>query len=330
MRWWSWLRPARSAPDTRSDAPADPAPRVPPEVLRQVRRLELEMRGMVDAVFGGEYRSVFRGQGVEFSEVREYEPGDDVRHIDWNVTARMGRPYVKRHVEERELTLMLCVDLSGSTQFGTRTRFKAEVAAEAAMLLALSAIRNNDRVGLLLFTDRIEHVVPPGKGRRHVLRLVRDLLAFEPRGTGTDVGQAVDYAARMLPHRSIMFVMSDFIAPGRAPFADGGVPDWEKRLRTAAGRHDVIALRVADAGDAIMPDVGVVRLMDPETGRESIVDTGAGAWRAGFDSQLAHEEAYRTRAFRHAAVDEVELFTNASTAPPLLAFFRRRDRRRQR
>jgi len=287
------------------------------------------MRGMVDAVFGGEYRSVFRGQGVEFSEVRAYEPGDDVRHIDWNVTARMGHPYVKRHVEERELTLLLCIDLSGSTQFGTRSRFKADAAAEAAMLIALSAVRNNDRVGLLLFTDRIEHVVPPGKGRRHMLRLVRDLLAVKPAGTGTDVGRAVDYAARMLPHRSIMFVMSDFIAPGPGPAVEGGVADWEKRLRTAAGRHDVIALRVTDAGDSIMPNVGVVRLVDPETGRQTVVDTGAGSWRSAFDGRLAREEAYRTRAFRRAAVDEIELYTNESAAGPLLAFFRRRERRRR-
>jgi uncharacterized protein (DUF58 family) len=303
---------------------------VPPEVLRQVRRLELEMRGMVNAVFGGEYRSVFRGQGVEFSEVRAYEPGDDVRHIDWNVTARMGHPFVKRHVEERELTLLLCVDLSGSTQFGTRTRFKADVSAEASMLLALSAVRNNDRVGLLLFTDRIEHVVPPDKGRRHVLRLIRDLMAADPRGTGTDVGRALDYAARMLPHRSIIFVMSDFIAPGPGPVGANGIPDWEKRLRTAAGRHDVIALRVTDTGDSIMPAVGLVRLLDPETGRETLVDTGAGSWRVAFDGQLAREETYRTRAFRQAGVDEIELHTSESTAPALLAFFRRRQRRRQR
>lgn len=330
MRWWPWSRPARPAPGPEPDRPKASAPKVPPEILRQVRRLELEMRGMVDAVFGGEYRSVFRGQGVEFSEVRAYETGDDVRHIDWNVTARMGHPFVKRHVEERELTVLLCVDLSGSTQFGTRARFKAEVAAEAAMLIALSAVRNNDRVGLLLFTDRIEHVVPPDKGRRHVLRLVRDLMAIRPQGTGTDLGKALDYAARMLPHRSIMFVLSDFIAPGPGPVPDGGVADWEKRLKTAARRHDVIALRVTDAGDVIMPDVGVVRLRDPETGRDRLVDTGAGPWRVAFDARLAREEAYRTRAFRRAAVDEVELYTNASTAPPLLAFFRKREGRRRR
>ncbi|NIP80285.1 MAG: DUF58 domain-containing protein [Gemmatimonadetes bacterium] len=194
---------------------------VPREVLRQVRLIELRTRGWVNTLFSGEYHSVFKGQGMEFAEVREYQPGDDVRTIDWNVTARMGHPYVKKHVEERELTVMLLVDLSGSEQFGTRGRLKAELAAELAAVLALSAIRNNDRVGLLIFTDHVEHVVPPKKGRRHVLRLIRDLLAFRPRGRGTDIASALDYAGRMLPHRSILFVLSDFLIPDTAEVGAG-------------------------------------------------------------------------------------------------------------
>ena len=171
-------------------------------MLKQVRLIELRTRGWVDSLFGGEYHSVFKGQGMEFAEVREYQPGDDVRAIDWNVTARMGHPYVKRYIEERELTVLLAVDLSGSKQFGTRGRFKAELAAEIAAVLALSAVRNNDRVGLLVFTDRIEHFVPARKGRRHVLRLIRDVLAFRPQGRGTDLGAALEFAGRVLPHRS--------------------------------------------------------------------------------------------------------------------------------
>ena len=189
---------------------------VPPEILRQVKLLELRTRGLVNSLFSGEYRSVFKGQGMEFSEVREYQAGDEVRSIDWNVTARMRKPYVKRYIEERELTVMLCVDLSGSERFGTRKRFKSELASELAAVLAMSAIRNNDRVGAVLFTDRIEHVVPPRKGRRHALRLMRDLLAFEPMGSGTDIGAALEYTGRMLPHKSIIFVVSDFQASASA------------------------------------------------------------------------------------------------------------------
>ncbi|MFW6202466.1 MAG: DUF58 domain-containing protein, partial [Gemmatimonadota bacterium] len=196
---------------------------IPREILRRVRRIELRTRGVVDALFGGEYQAVFKGQGIEFAEVREYRHGDDVRTIDWNVTARMARPYVKKHVEERELTLLLLVDVSGSERFGTRRRFKAELAAEIGAVLALAATRNNDRVGLVLFTDRVEHVVPPKKGRRHVLRLIRDLLVYEPRGRGTELAGAVNYAVRTLHQRAIVCVLSDFIAPtDEAPGPAGG------------------------------------------------------------------------------------------------------------
>ncbi|MFW5950674.1 MAG: DUF58 domain-containing protein, partial [Gemmatimonadota bacterium] len=206
-----WLLGREDAPPALPDMSAPIAPGgVPREVLRQVRLIELRTRGWVNSLFSGEYQSVFRGQGMEFAEVREYQHGDDVRAIDWNVTARMGHPYIKKHVEERELSVMLLVDLSGSEQFGTRGRLKAELAAELAAVLALSAIRNNDRVGLLIFTDHVEHVVPPKKGRRHVLRLIRDLLAFRPAGRQTDIATALDYAGRMLGHRSILFLLSDF------------------------------------------------------------------------------------------------------------------------
>src|SRR5438046_5430829 len=184
---------------------------VPTDILRQVKLLELRTRGLVNSLFSGEYRSVFKGQGMEFSEVREYQPGDEVRSIDWNVTARMQRPYVKRYIEERELTVMLAVDVSGSERFGTRRRFKSEVASELAAVLAMSAIRNNDRVGCAMFTESVEHVVPPRKGRRHALRLIRDLLGFEPVGRGTDIGAATEYVNKMLAHKASMFLLSDFL-----------------------------------------------------------------------------------------------------------------------
>src|SRR5947209_975761 len=227
----STLSPPRS---TRPDS-APPTRGVPPEILRQVKLIELRTRGLVNSLFTGEYRSVFKGQGMEFAEVREYQPGDEVRSIDWNVTARMRRPYVKRYIEERELTVMLMVDLSGSERFGTIRRFKSELASELAAVLAMSAIRNNDRVGILLFTDRVEHVVPPRKGRRHVLRIIRDLLAFEPVGKGTDLAGAIDYLARMLTQKSIIFIVSDFLSVR-----------VDQPLKILAQRHDVVAVTVED------------------------------------------------------------------------------------
>ena len=293
--------------------------------------IELRTRGLVDAIFGGEYESVFRGQGMEFVEVREYQPGDDVRNIDWNVTARTGNPHVKKHIEERELTVLLLVDLSGSEQFGTKERFKAERAAEIAAVLALSAVRNNDRVGLVIFTDRIEHVVPPKKGRRHVLRLIRDVLAFQPTGRGTDLAGAVDYAARLLRHRSVIFVLSDFALLG----ADQG-PDspafarWERTLRLVSGRHDVVAINVRDDGETGLADLGMLQLVDPETGEVVAVNTDREDVRKGFDAFMTQERAALRRSFRRLGVDEIDVHTEGSFVMPLLAFFRRRGRSRSR
>lgn len=298
------------------------------EILRQVRLIELRTRGLVTSIFSGEYQSVFRGQGMEFSEVREYEPGDDVRNIDWNVTARTGEPYVKKHVEERELTVLLIVDLSGSEQFGTRGRFKAEVAAEIAAVLALSAVRNNDRVGLLIFTDHVEHVVPPRKGRRHVLRLIRDLLAFRPQGRGTDAAGALDYAARLLPHRGILFLLSDF-----APRADVPTNDrarWEKTLRLVSRRHDVVGVAISDPAELDLPDVGMVALEDPESGELTVVDTSGAGVRKLFGAMLARERMEMRRLFRRLGIDEIEVRTDEPWVRPLLAFFRRRERSRSR
>jgi uncharacterized protein (DUF58 family) len=282
----------------------------------------------VTSIFSGEYQSVFRGQGMEFSEVREYEPGDDVRNIDWNVTARTGVPYVKKHVEERELTVLLIVDLSGSEQFGTRGRFKAELAAEIAAVLALSAVRNNDRVGLLIFTDRIEHVVPPRKGRRHVLRLIRDLLAFRPHGRGTDIAGALDYAARLLPHRGILFLLSDFAV--RADMTDGDQGRWEKTLRLVSRRHDVVGVSIADPAELELPDLGMLTIEDPESGELAYVNTSGDDVRAAFGAMLARERLETRRLFRRLGVDEIEVRTDQPYVRPLLGFFRRRERSRVR
>jgi uncharacterized protein (DUF58 family) len=310
------------APEPESTAPATR------DVLRQVRQIELRTRGLVTSIFGGEYQSVFRGQGMEFSEVREYEPGDDVRTIDWNVTARTGHPYVKKHVEERELTVLLVVDLSGSEQFGTRGRFKAELAAELAAVLALSAVRNNDRVGLLIFSDHVEHVVPPRKGRRHALRLIRDVLAFRPRGRGTDIPGALDYAARLLAHRGIIFLLSDFAQ--RSDSADPDAARWEKTLRLVSRRHDVVGVSISDPAELDLPDVGVVALEDPETGQLTWVDTGRTDVHDRFTKLLARERGETRRLFRRLGVDEIEVRTDQPYVKPLLAFFRRRERLRSR
>jgi uncharacterized protein (DUF58 family) len=289
---------------------------VPPEILKQVKLLELRTRGLVNSLFSGEYRSVFKGQGMEFSEVREYQPGDEVRSIDWNVTARMRRPYVKRYIEERELTVMLAVDLSGSERFGTHTRFKSELASELAAVLAMSAIRNNDRVGILLFTDRVEHVVPPRKGRRHALRLMRDLLAFEPRGRGTDVALATDYLNKMLAHKTIIFLVSDL-------FDD----NIERPLKLLAQRHDVVAVTVEDPSELELPDVGLARLVDPETGEVLDVDTSDPGVRAAYQRAVTEDRGARQHLLRRLAIDEVPISTDGSIVEPLFRFFRARETR---
>ena len=292
---------------------------VPPEILRQVKMIELRTRGLVNTLFTGEYRSVFKGQGMEFSEVREYQPGDEVRAIDWNVTARMRRPYVKRYIEERELTVMLAVDLSGSERFGTRKRFKSEVATELGAVLAMSAVRNNDRVGILLFTDRVEHVVPPRKGRRHALRVIRDLLVHEPEGTGTDIPLAIDYLQKMLGHRTIIFLISDFM--------DAAL---ERPLKLLVQQHDVIAVTVEDPSERTLPDVGLARFADPETGDTVDVDTSDPELRAAYEKATAESADARKRLLRRLAIDEIAVRTDQEYLEPLLRFFRARETRARR
>ncbi len=313
------VAPSRAADEARATGAPEKRAGVPPEILRQVKLIELRTRGLVNSLFTGEYHSVFKGQGMEFAEVREYQPGDEVRSIDWNVTARMRRPFVKRYVEERELTVMLVVDLSGSERFGTQGRFKSELASELGAVLGMSAIRNNDRVGAMLFTDRIEHVLPPKKGRRHALRLIRDLLAFEPTGSKTDVSGAMQYLARMLRQHTIIFIISDFLDT-----------EIEKPLKRLAQRHDVIAITVEDPSERVLPDIGLVRFVDPETGETIDVDTSASDVRTQFAKATEAETLARQKLLRRLAIDEIVVRTDGGYVEPLLRFFRNRATRKTR
>lgn len=285
------------------------------EVAREVRRLEITTRHLVRDIVAGEYSSAFRGRGVEFAEVREYQPGDDIRTIDWNVTARLGSAYVKRYLEERELTVVFVVDRSASGSFGSRLRTRRELAGEVVTVLALAASRNNDRVGLLLATDRVERYTEPRKGRRHALRVVSELLGSEPEGTGTDLGHALESLEALLRRRAVIFVVSDFLTAG-----------WETVLGRLARRHDVIAVALVDPRERELPDVGPVTLWDPESGDWRLVDTGDAALRAEFRraADAFDERLERTTSERGA--DLLRLETGRPYAEPLLAFFRRRER----
>jgi uncharacterized protein (DUF58 family) len=292
---------------------------ISPDILRQVKRIELRTRGLVNSRFVGEYHSVFKGQGMEFSEVREYQPGDEVRAIDWNVSARMRRLFVKRYVEERELTVLLIVDCSGSSRFGTGDRDKQAMAAELAAVLALTATRNNDRVGLILCSDRPEHVVPPRKGRRHALRLVRDVLAWPTSHRPTDLGAALDYAARVLSHHALVFVISDFVTPS-----------IERQLRVVGQRHDLVAVVLDDPGERTLPDLGVSRLVDAESGQLIEIDTSDPAVRESYDATVRAEREARRTLLRRLAIDEVVVRTESGWAEPLLRFFNTREIRGRR
>jgi uncharacterized protein (DUF58 family) len=292
---------------------------IPADILAHIRRIEIRARRLVSNVFLGEYHSVFKGRGIEFSEVRQYEPGDDVRLIEWNVTARLGAPYVKQYIEERELTVLLAVDISASSLFTTTAVSKRGLAAEAAALLAFAAIANADRVGLLLFTDRVERYVPPGKTRRHVLRLVRELLYTEPEGKGTDIGAALTYLARTARRRSIVFLISDFFDEG-----------FEQQLRAASLRHEVIALTLTDPRDETMPNVGLLEVADPESGQRLLLDTNDRRVREQYARRAEEAASRRSRMLASAGVDEIRLRTDAPYMPALLRAFRARERRRNR
>ncbi len=287
------------------------------DLLARVRRIEIRARRLVASTVIGDYRSVFRGRGIEFAEVRRYEPGDDVRSIDWNVTARMNAPYVKTYIEERELTVLLAVDLSASSAFGSTGTSKRELAAEVAATLAFAAINSGDRIGLLTFTDRIEEYVPPAGGRTHVLRLIRELLFAEPKGSRTNIAGALSYLARVTRRRAIIFVLSDFFDTG-----------YDAQLRALAARHEVVAFSLSDRRDAELPDVGLLEVRDAETGARSVLDTSSAAVRASYVSRARQLRDRRRRTLGAAGVDEVRLSTGSSFVAPLLQFFRRREHQR--
>ena len=286
------------------------------DILKKIRQIELKTRGMIDTAFSGAYRSVFKGRGMNFEEVREYQPGDEVRAIDWNVTARMGDAFIKKFTEERELTVMLIVDVSASGEFGSVNLSKRELAAEVACLFAFSAIRNNDKVGCILFSDHVELFIPPAKGRGHALRIIREILFFEPKGKGTDVAGALVAANRVLNRRAVVFLLSDFQAP-----------DFSKPLTIAARRHDVVAIPIVDPRELELPDVGRVVFEDAETGERLVVNTSDRRARLRFAENVADMQEQIPASFRRFGVDTITLRTDADYVPALRNFFRNRERR---
>jgi uncharacterized protein (DUF58 family) len=314
---------------------------IPREILKKIRQIEIRTNRLVSETLAGQYHSVFKGQGMNFEEVREYQPGDEVRSIDWNVTARMNHPFIKKFVEERELTLMLVVDVSGSGLFGSCAQSKRELATEIASVLAFSAIRNNDKVGLILFTDEVEKFIPPRKGRKHVLRVIREVLFFEPQRRGTDLNGALEFLMRVTPHRAIAVIISDFI--GSPAVASRKRPSGVRpqmmvleslaqasfpMLRQANRRHDVVAVQIADRYELELPALGRLVFNDAETGEVVEVNTGDARKRAGFAERQQKAQADLARLFRSAGIDAIQLRTDQPYSTELAKFFETRERRR--
>jgi uncharacterized protein (DUF58 family) len=289
---------------------------IPKEILKKIRRIEITTRGLVNEVFSGEYHSVFKGRGMEFSEVREYQFGDDIRSIDWNVSARMGHTYVKVFEEERELTVMILYDASSSGEFGTAEKMKNEIAIEICALLAFSAIKNNDKVGLIIFTDKIEKFVPPKKGKQHVLRVLRELLYFKPEDTKTDISIALEYLMRVVKRKSTVFLVSDFISS-----------DYKKAIQIANRKHDLIAITVTDPREFDLPDIGFIEFEDAETGDEILVDTNDFEVRKLFSRNTSQGKLERERFFRSIGLDYIDIVTDKPYIEPLMRFFRIREKR---
>src|ERR1700737_4572728 len=286
------------------------------EILKKIRTLEIKTKGLVETVFAGDYHSVFKGRGMNFEDVREYQPGDEIRAIDWNVTARLGTAFVKKFTEERELTVMLIVDVSASGNFGSTTQSKRELAAEVACLLAFSAIRNNDKVGLLLFTDRVELFIPPKKGRSHPLRIIREILFFEPQGRGTEPALALDYLNKVVTRRAVVFFISDF-----------QTPDFSQALAVTGRRHDFIALRIEDEREKVFLNIGRITLEDAETGEQIEINTAHRSARARFNDLADEKERALTRTLRRNNIDAITLRTSEDYLPALRSFFKLRERR---
>ncbi|MBD3169133.1 MAG: DUF58 domain-containing protein [candidate division Zixibacteria bacterium] len=286
------------------------------ELLKKIRRIEITTRKQASELFSGEYHSIFKGRGMEFSEVRDYQPGDDIRTIDWNVTARMGYPYVKKFQEERELSVILAVDLSASGVFGTSERSKNELAAEVGAVLAFTAVKHNDKVGLWVFTDRVEKFIPPKKGRSHVLRLIREILYFKPEGRATNIGGALDHLNSVVNRRSVVFLLSDFMDE-----------NFEKQLGITGRRHDLVAIRITDPRELTLTDVGLMTVRDAETGELAEVDTSSRKVRNQFQLNMTQARAAAVDAFKKMDIDFIDLFTGSDYAEPLVRFFKERAKR---
>ncbi len=286
------------------------------ELLKQVKQIEIRTRGLVNEVFSGEYHSVFKGRGMEFAEVREYQPGDDIRSIDWNVTARFGHPFVKIFEEERELTVMLLVDMSGSLGFGSGEKTKQQIAAELSAILAFSSLKNNDKVGLILFTDRIEKFIPPKKGKTHSLRIIREVLSFEPQGNQTNIKEALEYFNHTIKKKAIVFLISDFF--------DGG---YDKILKIVGNKHDLIGIVLQDQREKEMLELGLVKFRDAETGEIRYIDTSDKIVKKNIIEQSRNFTSYRKSLFLSSRLDSIEIETSGSYVKPLVDFFKQREKR---
>ena len=289
---------------------------IPKEVLKNIRRIQITTSRLVSDVFSGQYQSVFKGRGIEFAEVREYQPGDEIRSIDWNVTARMNHPYIKKFVEERELTVMLLLDMSASCGFGTHRQLKSQIAAEICSVLAFSAIRNNDKVGFIAFTGRVEKFVPPRKGLRHVLRVIREALYFRPQGQGTDIPGALEYLQRVASRKTVVFIISDFYSS-----------DFKKMLSVCNKRHDVIAIPITDPREIELVSCGIINFDDPETGKSFWVDTSDDSLRKEYRMNSQKRLMERERLFRSCGVDVIDVRTDLPYSKSLFKFFKTRERR---
>ena len=294
------------------------------EIIAKVREIEIRTRRLVDEAMAGHYESVFKGRGMDFDRVRDYHRGDEIRTIDWNVTARTGTPHVKVFTEERELTMMLMIDVSASSDFGSNPQTKRELAAEVASVMAFSALRNNDKVGLILFTDGVELYLPPASGRRHILRLIREILFFEPEGTGTDIAAALDFANRVQARKAVMFLLSDFCLRGDFPQQ---VEHLRPKLRSTSRRHDLVAIAVNDRREETLPDIGILHIEDAETGEIVAINTGRRQVRESFAREASERRSLLCSTFRRGGIDFLELRTGEPYQPSLYNFFQTRERR---
>ena len=288
------------------------------ELFKKVRKIEIKTRGLTNHIFSGQYHSAFKGRGMTFSEVREYQYGDDIRNIDWNVTARFHKPYVKIFEEEREMTVMLLIDVSGSNDFGSIDATKRDITAELAAVLAFSAIQNNDKVGVIFFSDQIEKFIPPKKGSSHILRIIREIVTFTPEHKGTDIGEGLKFLTSAIKKRTTAFLISDFVTS--KPF--------EQEMRIAARKHDLISLRITDKRELIIPKIGLVKFRDNETDKEFWVDTSTNAWNQAYQKYVQHETTTLNKTFNNNGVDNTLIYTDEDYVKPLMQLFKRRESRR--